>query len=152
LLRRTILLGTNAFLRRCSFWHGYCKAKDSCGINPRDTTKGILPMANTAAAPRATLNRPDTLFGICEAIGQDFGINPLWLRLAIVPAVFFAPVTAILGYLAAGLVVLASRLLFPVKTASVAAPTLVAETPAAAMPAAAATTRDVENAPMALAA
>src|SRR3546814_1952448 len=25
--------------------------------------------------------RKDTFFGICEAVGRDFGFNPLWLRL-----------------------------------------------------------------------
>ena len=37
----------------------------------------------------------DNLLGICNALGSDFGFNPLWLRLAL------------------GLVVLAARLAFP---------------------------------------
>jgi phage shock protein C len=65
---------------------------------------------------RNTLMRPDTFFGVCEAIGQDFGFNPLWLRLAFVPPVFFQPAYALAAYLALGLVVLASRLLFPDKS------------------------------------
>lgn len=92
-------------------------------------------MTTTAAnVNRNTFNRPDTFFGVCEAIGQDFGFNPLWLRLAFVPPVFFAPQYAFIAYFALGLVVLASRLLFPAKVASAAttaAPVLSAAAPAA---------------------
>ena len=71
---------------------------------------------------RNTFNRPDTLFGICEALGQDFGVNPLWIRLAFVPAIFFAPVAALFAYIGLGVIVLASRLVFPTKIAPVDAP------------------------------
>lgn len=78
-------------------------------------------MTATAATPvnRNTFNRPDTFFGVCEAIGQDFGFNPLWLRLAFVPPVFFQPAYALAAYVVLGLVVLAARMLFPAKTAAV---------------------------------
>ena len=36
-------------------------------------------------APAQTTNlllRNDTILGVCEALGQDFGINPTWLRVA----------------------------------------------------------------------
>jgi phage shock protein PspC (stress-responsive transcriptional regulator) len=66
--------------------------------------------------------RRDTFFGICEAVGQDFGFNPLWLRLAFVAPLFFFPVQTFIGYFALGLVVLASRLTFPAKTAAAAQP------------------------------
>jgi len=66
--------------------------------------------------------RRDTFFGICEAVGQDFGFNPLWLRLAFVAPLFFFPVQTFIGYFALGLVVLASRLIFPAKTATAAQP------------------------------
>lgn len=68
--------------------------------------------------------RRDTFFGICEAVGQDFGFNPLWLRLAFVAPLFFFPVQTFAGYFGLGLVVLASRLLFPAKTAAAAQPAL----------------------------
>lgn len=103
-----------------------------------------------APTNRNTFMRSDTLFGICEAIGQDFNINPLWIRLAIVPAIFFAPVLTLGVYLAAGVAVLASRLMFPVKAVAEAV-----ATPAAATPAAAAvpqTARQDEDTPFALAA
>lgn len=64
--------------------------------------------------------RRDTFFGICEAIGQDFGFNPLWLRLAFVAPLFFFPVQTFAGYFGLGLVVLASRLLFPARTVAAA--------------------------------
>lgn len=68
--------------------------------------------------------RRDTFLGICEAVGQDFGFNPLWLRLAFVAPLFFFPVQTFIGYFALGLVVLASRLIFPAKTAATAQPAL----------------------------
>ena len=55
--------------------------------------------------------RSDTILGVCEAIGQDFGFNPTYLRLAFIAPLFVAPVPAIAGYLALGLVVAATRLL-----------------------------------------
>lgn len=57
--------------------------------------------------------RNDTLLGVCEAIGQDFGFNPLWLRLAFIVPLFFAPVWTVAGYLGLGAVVAISRRLFP---------------------------------------
>lgn len=71
--------------------------------------------------------RRDTFFGICEAVGQDFGFNPLWLRLAIVAPLFFFPVQTFIGYFALGAVVLVSRLLFPAR-ATAAAPALTVAT------------------------
>lgn len=69
--------------------------------------------------------RRDTFFGICEAVGQDFGFNPLWLRLAFVAPLFFFPVQTFIGYFALGLVVLASRLAFPAKAAAQPAPSAI---------------------------
>ena len=68
--------------------------------------------------------RRDTFFGICEAVGQDFGFNPLWLRLAFVAPLFFFPAQTFMGYFGLGLVVLASRLIFPAKMAAPAQPAL----------------------------
>jgi phage shock protein PspC (stress-responsive transcriptional regulator) len=74
--------------------------------------------------------RNDTLLGVCEAIGQDFGFNPLWLRLAFIAPLFFQPMLAIGAYLLLGAVVAASRYFFP--RASVAQVTEVeAQTPEA---------------------
>ena len=34
------------------------------------------------ALPRNPFTREDTLFGVCEALGEDFRFNPLLLRVA----------------------------------------------------------------------
>lgn len=57
--------------------------------------------------------KKDNLLGICNALGEDFGFNPLWLRLALGAAFVIQPVNVVIGYLALGLVVLMSRLAFP---------------------------------------
>lgn len=59
--------------------------------------------------------RHDTFFGICEAVGQDFGFDPLYLRLAFIAPLFFFPAQTFAAYFALGIVVLASRLIFPAK-------------------------------------
>ncbi|SFP78295.1 hypothetical protein [Sphingomonas rubra] len=60
-----------------------------------------------------TFNRPDTFFGVCEAIGQDLGIHSNWLRAGLGVVVLWQPLWAIAGYLAAGVAILALRLLVP---------------------------------------
>ena len=62
--------------------------------------------------------RNDTLLGVCEAIGQDFGFNPLWLRLAFIPPMFFSATWTIAAYLTLGAVVAATRYFAPNKPAS----------------------------------
>lgn len=62
--------------------------------------------------------RHDTLLGVCEAIGQDFGFNPTWLRLAFIAPIFFAPYAAVGAYLGLGLVVAATRYFAPNKPAT----------------------------------
>ena len=49
--------------------------------------------------------RNDTILGVCEAIGQDFGFNPLWLRLAFIAPLFFAPYVAVGAYFGLGLII-----------------------------------------------
>jgi phage shock protein C len=57
--------------------------------------------------------RSHTIFGVCEGIGEDFGFNPVFLRVPFAASVLWSPMLAIGGYLVLGLVVLASRWLFP---------------------------------------
>ncbi len=57
--------------------------------------------------------RSHTILGVCEAIGEDFGFNPVFLRVPFAASVLLSPTWAIGAYLALGLLVLASRLLFP---------------------------------------
>ena len=59
--------------------------------------------------------RSHTILGACEAIGEDFGFNPVFLRIPFAASVICSPMLAIGTYFALGLVVLASRLLFPKK-------------------------------------
>jgi phage shock protein C len=56
--------------------------------------------------------RADTLTGTCQAIGEDFGFNPLFLRLAFAVGLFFSAGWTVAAYLGLGCAVLASRLLF----------------------------------------
>lgn len=62
--------------------------------------------------------RNDTILGVCEAIGQDFGFNPAWLRVAFIAPIFFAPVAGIAAYLGLGVVVAATRYFAPDAPAS----------------------------------
>jgi phage shock protein PspC (stress-responsive transcriptional regulator) len=59
--------------------------------------------------------RSHTIFGVCEAIGEDFGFNPVLLRIPFAASVLWSPMIAIGAYFAVGAVVLLSRLLFPKK-------------------------------------
>ena len=61
--------------------------------------------------PSNVFTRDDTFFGVCQAIGEDFGFNPLWLRLAFPAPLFFFPVQTIAAYFALGALVLLSRLI-----------------------------------------
>jgi len=57
--------------------------------------------------------RSHTILGICEAVGEDFGFNPVFLRVPFAASVIYSPMLAIGLYLTFGLAVLASRLLAP---------------------------------------
>jgi phage shock protein C len=57
--------------------------------------------------------RDDTFFGVCQAIGDDLGFSPNWLRAAFGVMLIYAPVATIGAYLALGVAVLALRLLVP---------------------------------------
>ena len=67
----------------------------------------MTAQAQPAPAPK------DNLLGICNALGEDFGFNPLWLRLALGAGFVIQPVAIVVGYLSLGLIVLVSRLAFP---------------------------------------
>jgi phage shock protein PspC (stress-responsive transcriptional regulator) len=65
--------------------------------------------------------RSHTILGVCEAIGEDFGFNPTFLRVPFAASVLYSPMWAVIAYFALGAVVLASRLLFPKKVEQQAA-------------------------------
>ena len=67
------------------------------------------PIAPAAPAPAAK----DNLFGVCAAIGEDFGFDPIYLRVAFATALLFSLEAVLATYAALGAVVLLSRLIAP---------------------------------------
>lgn len=68
-----------------------------------------MPSVSTApAAPRQ-----EAMFGICRAVGEDFGFNPLWLRVAFGVGLLVNLEYVIGAYVALGVIVVLSRLLAP---------------------------------------
>ena len=61
----------------------------------------------------APILRSHTILGVCEAVGEDFGFNPIFLRIPFAVGVLWNPLITFATYLALGAVVLGSRLLFP---------------------------------------
>ena len=57
--------------------------------------------------------RSHTILGVCEAIGEDFGFNPVFLRIPLAAMVIWSPTVAFGLYFALGAAVLVSRLLAP---------------------------------------
>ena len=57
--------------------------------------------------------RDDTIFGVCEALGEDFGFSPNLLRALIGAGLLFSPVSAIGAYAVAAVLVLVSRWIVP---------------------------------------
>jgi phage shock protein PspC (stress-responsive transcriptional regulator) len=66
--------------------------------------------------------RNDTMLGVCEALGQDFGFNPQFLRAALAVLLIPFPVQVIASYVTAGIVVAIARFVFPVSRHAAAAP------------------------------
>jgi len=57
--------------------------------------------------------RADTILGVCEAIGQDLGFHPNFLRIPFAALILWNPPVIIGSYLGLGAVVALSRWLFP---------------------------------------
>jgi phage shock protein PspC (stress-responsive transcriptional regulator) len=64
-------------------------------------------------AHRNVFTRPDTLLGVCQALGEDFRFNPNILRIAFGVPLVWSPFVVIAAYLSLGVVVLATRMLLP---------------------------------------
>ncbi|HEX8223163.1 MAG TPA: PspC domain-containing protein [Allosphingosinicella sp.] len=73
------------------------------------------------ATYRSILARDDTLLGFCFAIADDFGFNPLYLRILFAVVLFWSPTGAFGGYALLGAVVALSRWLAPDPVAAEAA-------------------------------
>ncbi len=87
----------------------------------------------TAQASTNLFLRNDTILGVCEAIGQDFGFNPNWLRVAFCVPIYWNPAVVVGAYLALGLVVAVTRFAIPDRKAQAqAAPAPLVEVEAAA--------------------
>jgi phage shock protein C len=65
------------------------------------------------STPTSLIARDDTLLGVCAAIAEDFGFNPVLLRLLFGIGMLFSPFAAIAAYAGAGALVAASRWLVP---------------------------------------
>lgn len=63
--------------------------------------------------------RNDTILGVCEAIGQDFGFNANWLRIAFCVPIYWNPALVVGVYLTLGVLVAATRFAFPDRTVDV---------------------------------
>lgn len=72
--------------------------------------------------PTNLILRNDTMLGVCEAIGQDFGFHPNWLRVLFGLTFYFAPLVVTGTYLALGLLVAATRWAAPNEIVPAAAP------------------------------
>lgn len=58
--------------------------------------------------------RGDNLLGVCEAVGQELGFNPNWLRIPFAALLFWNPAVVVGSYLGLGVIVGLTRLLLPV--------------------------------------
>jgi phage shock protein PspC (stress-responsive transcriptional regulator) len=73
------------------------------------------------ASPTSVVARDDTLLGVCYALGEDFGFNPLFLRLPLAMILLWSPAAAIVVYAVFAAVVGVSRWIAPLPLAVEAA-------------------------------
>ena len=57
--------------------------------------------------------RNDTILGVCEGLGEDFGFNPTYLRLVFAGLFYFSPLWVVGTYIALGLTVALARWVYP---------------------------------------
>ncbi|HMG46429.1 MAG TPA: PspC domain-containing protein [Allosphingosinicella sp.] len=67
----------------------------------------------TAATQPSLFMRDHTILGVCEGLGEDFGFNPVYLRVVLAAGVIWNPLAVLGVYAALGVVVMLSRLVFP---------------------------------------
>ncbi|MGI8705650.1 MAG: PspC domain-containing protein [Sphingomicrobium sp.] len=75
--------------------------------------------------------RGDTILGVCEAVGQDLGFHPNWLRIPFGALLLWNTMAVIGAYLGLGCIVALARWFYPAERPN-AAPKLVSETQAPA--------------------
>ena len=76
------------------------------------------PVADSTPLPL----RNDTILGVCEALGNDFGFHPNWLRVIFAGIFYLSPVGISLVYLGLGAVVALTRWAYPAKATATATP------------------------------
>jgi phage shock protein C len=92
---------------------------------------GVIEMSAYQTQTEAPAAK-DNLLGICHAIGEDFGFNPIFLRIPLAVGIIFSAKWTLIAYAAMGVIVLASRLLIrKPKARKIATPTLVEAAPVA---------------------
>ena len=69
-------------------------------------------------ANRNLFLRNDTMLGVCQGLGEEFGFNPTWLRLALAFGVLWNPPAVVAIYLALGASLAAGRWFFPARSAA----------------------------------
>ena len=99
--------------------------------SPTESASAAAPVSNavqssgqpagTASQSSNLMLRNDTILGVCEAIGRDFGFNPNWLRIPLAGGVLISPIASFGIYFALGIAVLLSRLIAPAPRRQIAA-------------------------------
>jgi phage shock protein C len=85
-------------------------------LHPGGSVGPLAPGATsmqTAANQPSLFARDHTFLGVCEGLGEDFGFNPVYLRVAFAVPLIWNPLATLGAYAALGLVVLLARLIFP---------------------------------------
>jgi len=59
------------------------------------------------------ISRDDTLLGVCQSLGEDFGFNPNWLRVVLGAALIWNPLAVIGLYATLALLLAGARWAFP---------------------------------------
>ena len=71
--------------------------------------------------PRANVFlRHDTLFGVCQGIGEEFGFNPNFLRVPFAAGILWNPLVVVGIYLGLGVALLMARWIYPKPLTAVA--------------------------------
>lgn len=65
------------------------------------------------ASAGSIIARDDTLLGVCFALGEDFGFNPVYLRVPLGAIVLWSLPLALAAYAALGVLVAVSRWIAP---------------------------------------
>jgi phage shock protein C len=65
------------------------------------------------ASQPSPLARDDTLLGICHALGEDIGFNPVYLRVTLAVMLLWNPTIVVGAYAGLGILVLLTRWIAP---------------------------------------